>query len=283
MLTDPADRCLLFGASGRLGRLCAALLRERGVAFGTLARNGDLQYGGSRVGNLHQADIPSGRHLVIDASIDHGSLEAMLALETAKHAFLERLHARAGLAGLVAFSSGVAEFDESLIRTEWHRRYRQAKLHLERWAGGLSVPAYCPRLFVVIGAQSFTAPTTGWVDVVRQACGSSSVGMGAPDEPRSWVAEAYLGALLHAFLDAPERVLPATPLNGTFSLAQVARLTAQWQGKVVEFEHRTTTSWLSVPYVSRVAPWMAAEYSLEAVLSPLVREYAASLRSGRSG
>ena len=275
MLIQPDVKWLLFGASGRLGKLCAESLGARGVPFGRLSRNGDLAYGGSRIGNIQESEPPPGRYAVIDASIDHGSLAAMSAHEDAKSAFLERLHSRGGLAGLVAFSSGVAEFDDALIKTEWHRSYKRAKLRLEGFASRLSCPAYCPRLFVVIGPRSFEAAATGWVDVVRQACDGTRVGMGQPDEPRSWVAEGFLERQINRFLDAPGEARPATPVNGTFSLGLIARFAAQRLGREITIERREVAGWLSVPYVSSVAPLTAPEYSLEAVLSPLVARYAA--------
>jgi len=165
-----------------------------------------------------------------------------------------------------------------LIKTEWHRCYKRAKLRLEGFASRLSCPAYCPRLFVVIGPRSFEAAATGWVDVVRQACESARVGMGMPDEPRSWVAESFLERQINAFLDAPGEARPATPLNGTFSLGLIARFAAQQLGREIAIERRDVAGWLSVPYVSRVAPLIAPEYSLDAVLSPLVARYAAGLR-----
>ena len=279
MLNQPGIRCLLFGASGRLGTLCTELLSARGVPFGGLLRNGDLAYGGSRIGNLHDVEPPPGRYAVIDASIDHGSLGAMSAHEDAKSAFLDRLNSRGGLAGLIAFSSGAAEFDDALIKTEWHRCYKRAKLRLEGFASRVSCPAYCPRLFVVIGPCSFKAAATGWVDVVRQACETTRVGIGMPEQPRSWVAESFLKREINAFLDAPGEARPATPLNGTFSLGLIARFAAQQLGREITIERRDVAGWLSVPYVSRVAPLTAPNYSLEAVLSPLVANYAAGLRS----
>jgi hypothetical protein len=278
MLNQAGSRCLLFGASGRLGKLCSELMSARRMPCGSLLRNGDLVYGGSRIGNIHEVEPPPGRYAVIDASIDHGSLAAMSAHEDAKSTFLERLNSRGGLAGLLAFSSGVAEFDDALIKTEWHRCYKRAKLRLEGFASRLSCPAYCPRLFVVIGPRSFEAAATGWVDVVRQACESARVGMGMPDEPRSWVAESFLERQINAFLDAPGEARPATPLNGTFSLGLIARFAAQQLGREIAIERRDVAGWLSVPYVSRVAPLIAPEYSLDAVLSPLVAKYAAGLR-----
>jgi len=279
MLIPPGSRCLLFGASGRLGKLCSELMSARRVPFGRLLRNGDLEYGGSRIGNIHEVEPPPGRFAVIDASIDHASLAAMSAHEDAKSAFLERLNSRGGLAGLLAFSSGVAEFDDALIKTEWHRCYKRAKLRLEEFASRLSCPAYCPRLFVVIGPRSFEAAATGWVDVLRQACDGTRVAMGQPHEPRSWVAEGFLGRQINAFLDAPAEARPATPVNGTFSLELIARFAAQQLHREITIERREVAGWLSVPYVSRAAPLIAAEYSLEAVLAPLVAKYAAGLRA----
>ena len=221
---------------------------------------------------------------MIDASIDHASLERMQSFEDVKFSFLESLVRRGDLGGLLAFSSGVVEFDDAHICTAWHRRYKQLKLRLEGFAASLACRAYCPRLFVVIGPRSFEAPATGWVDVVRQACRGASVGMAKPDEPRSWVAESYLRVQLDRFLDgngaedggAP---LPGTPLNGAFTLGGIARFAAREMGRQIAIEPREVAGWLMVPYVSRSAPVVAPEYSLERTLSPLVAQCAAELRS----
>lgn len=278
MLNQSGIRCLLFGATGRLGTLCSGLLGSRRVPAGTLMRNGNLMFDGSRIGNIHDPEPPPGRYAVIDASIDHGSLQAMSAHEEAKSTFLERLNSRGCLAGLMAFSSGVVEFDDALIQTEWHRCYKRAKLRLETFGGRLSCPAYCPRLFVVIGPRSFEAAATGWVDVVRQAGKGSCVGIGSPDEPRSWVAESFICDQIGAFLDAPAQARPATPLNGTFSLGLIARIAARQLGREITIEPREVKGWLSVPYVSRAPPSIAPEYSLEAILAPLVARSAGGSR-----
>jgi len=258
--------------------MCADLVTERGTPFGSLHRNGNLFFAGSGVGHIDLGTAAPGHYMVIDASVDYTSLEHMEAHEDAKLTFLEMLSKRGDLAGLLAFSSGVVEFDDAVIKTEWHRRYKRLKLRLESFVQDLSCPAYCPRLFVVIGPYSLKVATTGWVDVMRQACAGARVGMAMPGEPRSWVAESFLIAELSRFFDAPGEARRTTPLNGTFCLGEIARFVAEQQNRPIILEPREVPGWLSVPYVSRETPVEAHEYSLGHVLAPLVAAHVASLR-----
>lgn len=270
MLNPVGAKFLVFGASGRLGGLCADLLTARGFSFGNLQRNGDLLFAGKRLGDLREGMDDRGRYWVVDASIDYSSLQNMAAHEDAKLAFLQQLNSRGDLAGLLAFSSGVTEFDDVLINTEWHRRYRQLKIRLERFVSQVSCPAYCPRLFVVIGPRSFEVSTTGWVDVIRQVCAGNLVGISAPKEARSWVAESYLRTELTRFLTSPLAVRPSTPVNGTFCLGDIARVVAAKLHRTIEIEPRDVSSWLSVPYVSSAAPAKDFDADLVQILAPLV-------------
>jgi hypothetical protein len=280
MLNSPGGSCLVFGAGGRLGGLCTEVLAEAGVPYGTLQRNGDLMFADARLGSLHESP-PPGRYAVIDASVDYASLENMTAHEDAKMAFLEALRSRGDLAGLVAFSSGAAEFHDACITTEWHRTYKRLKRRLEGFAGRLTVPAYCPRIFVLIGPRSFQVATTGWVDVIRQVCAGTTVAIGAPSEPRSWVAEALLRAELTRFFAAPSEPRCGTPLNGTFCLGDIARFAAGRLQRAITIEPRAASGWLSVPYVSREPPLPAPDLSLDSILAPLVASHAATLRPSR--
>jgi hypothetical protein len=276
-----ATKYLVFGGSGRLGGLCAELLSEHGVTYGSLRRNGDLVFAETIIGNIHHRLPAPGRYLVIDASVDYASLQRLVVHEDAKFAFLQALNERGDLRGLLAFSSGVLEFDDVHIKTEWHRQYKQLKLRLETFVENLACPAYCPRLFVVIGPRSFAVTTTGWVDVVRQVCGGNRVGIATPSEPRSWVAEGYLRAqLARFFFEAPGESLPSTPLNGTFCLGDIARFVAEMLNRPVTMELRDVPGWLSVPYVSHVPPAIRSGYALEEVLAPLVAAHMARVDAG---
>jgi hypothetical protein len=279
MLNSPGTRCLLFGASGRIGGLCAELLTERRIPYGTLRRRGDLVFTGEHLGNLYRGVPAPGRYVVIDASIDYASLERMVAHEHAKLAFIRALDTRGELAGLLAFSSGVVEFEDDDITTEWHRRYKRLKLDLEAVARGLSCPAYCPRIFALIGPRSFRVTTLGWVDVIRQVCSGTSVGIGAPSEPRSWLAEDFLQAQLARFFETPGEQLRPTPVNGTFCLRDLAHFTARHLSRSIVIEPRAIGSWLSVPYVSRVPSVTADGCTLEKVLTPIVTAHMDSLKA----
>lgn len=276
-MPTPAPKYLLFGERGRLGGLCAEVLVECRIPFGTLQRSGDLMFAGECLGNIHRGPAVPGRFSIIDASIDHSSLERMIAHEDAKLAFMEALEARGGLSGLVAFSSGVVEFDDANITTDWHLRYKHLKLRFEAFAQNLSCPAYCPRLFVVIGPRSFRAVTTGWVSIVRQACVGGRVAIAAPAEPRSWVAETYLREVLARFFEAPEEYRPSTPLNGTFCLGDIARSVAGQLKRSIVIESCDAPGWLSVPYVSHVQPAISPGYALDKILAPLAAVYAADV------
>ncbi len=278
-MPTPAPKYLLFGDRGRLGGLCAEVLGERGIPYGTLQRSGDLMFAGACLGNIHRRPAAPESFLIIDASIDHSSLDRMIAHEDAKLAFLEGLEARGELGALVAFSSGVVEFDNSQIKTDWHLRYKHLKLRLESFVQSLSCPAWCPRLFVVIGPRAFRAATTGWVSIVRQACVGGRVEIAAPTEPRSWVAETYLREVLARFFDAPQEYRPSTPLNGTFRLGDIARSVARQLNRSIVIESCHAPAWLSVPYVSQAQPATGAGYDLEQVLAPLAAAYAASVGS----
>lgn len=277
-MTDPGStRYLLLGGSGRLGRLCAAQLALRGIEYGTLQRSGELMFAGKSIGSLRSGPAGSGGYVVIDTSVDYGSLQRLVSHEDDKFAFLTELQARGGLAGLLAFSSGVVEFADVHIKTAWHRVYKRLKKRLEELAGSLQCPAYCPRIFVLIGASSFAVPTTGWVDVVQQVCAGDRVGIGAPDEARSWVAEDVLSAEVGQFFDSPGAPRPVTPLSGVFSLGEVARITARQLGRAITIEAREMEGWLDVPYVSTASVQTQSALSLASVLAPLVARHWAAL------
>jgi hypothetical protein len=274
-----APKYLLFGDRGRLGGLCAEVLAECRIPYGTLQRSGDLMFAGACQGNIYRGSAAPGHFSIIDASIDHSSLDRMVAHEDAKLKFLEALEARGDLGGLVAFSSGVVEFENAQIKTDWHLGYKHLKLRLEAFAQSLSCPAYCPRLFVVIGPRSFRAATTGWVSIVRQACVGGRVEIAAPTEPRSWVAEIYLREVLARFFEAPQEYRPSTPLNGTFCLGDIARSVAGQLKRSIVIESCDAPSWLSVPYVSHVQPATSRGCVLDQILAPLAAAYAASVGS----
>ncbi len=276
-MISPITRCLLFGASGRIGSLCAGLLTERGIPYGTLGRHGELEFNAESLGNLHRGPPPRGRYFVIDASVDHASLERMVAHERAKQAFIRSIDARRELAGLMAFSSGAVEFDDADITTDWHRRYKRLKLDLEALVRGLGCPAYCPRIFALMGPRSFRVTTIGWVDVVRQVCSGSRVAIGAPSEPRSWLAEDCLRAELTKFLEAPGNPLRSTLVNGTFCLRDVAEFTAAHVGRRIVIEPQYVGGWLRVPYLSGESP--TPGYSLDRVLTPVITAHIASLEA----
>jgi len=277
MLIFQDTRCLLFGAGGRIGSLCATLLRERSIPYGTLSRHGDLTFDGKHLGNVHSSDPQHGRYFVIDASVDYASLEQMVDHERAKQAFIHALDARRELAGFVAFSSGAVEFDDADITTEWHRRYKRIKLDLEALIEGLDCPTYCPRIFTLMGPRSFRVATSGWVNVMQQVCSGAKIGIGAPRELRSWLAEDFLWAELIKFFESPGKPLSATPVNGTFCLREVAEFTAAHIGRSIVIESRCVGSWLRVPYVSRESA--APGYTLAHVLTPVIRAHMASLEA----
>lgn len=273
MLTSPGVTCLLFGASGRIGSLCAELLTARGIPYGTLSRAGELVFKGESLGNLHRAPRARGRYFVIDASVDYTCLERMVAHEHAKLSFIRALEGRGELAGLLAFSSGVVEFEDEHITTEWHRRYKRLKLDIEEVVRSLSCPTYCPRIFALIGPRSFRVTTLGWVDVTRQVCRGTRVGIGAPGEPRSWLAERSLLAELARFFDVPGAQLRRTPVDGTFCLRDVALFTARHLNRPIMIEPHAIGGWLSVPYVSHEPAVTVDRWPLEKVLAPIVSAY----------
>lgn len=242
---------ILFGASGRIGRICVKTLNDLGKTFATVSRNGDIFYKNKIIGNyLNENLFGWQKSLIIDASIDYSSSSNLSIFEKSKRTFLQRLDAHGSLSGVVGFSSGAVDFLDEEIISDFYLNYKKEKLKLEKLLFELSCPVYCPRIYTLIGPESFKLKTIGWVDVITQAMSQDTVAIGDDLEMRTWVSEDLIQNQLKDFLVNPRGKWLTTPVSGIFNLGQLVEIISKNKHKSIRIIKIECMKWLSVPYVS---------------------------------
>ena len=237
-----ADAALVFGASGRLGKVMLDGLRELCIAPIIASRQ-------MLADHLANGDLPAlpARVLLVDASIDHADMRGH---EAAKQALVADIALRHEIALAASFSSGVVDFDDALITAPSYRAYKQVKLDNLAFYRSLGARLFHPKIYTLIGRHSFAVKTTGWVQVLEQASVTDGVAIAHPSEPRTWVAEHCVQQLFASFVRGAATECLYAPACGTFRLADIVAWCGQRRGHQVAVRAGQATPWLKVPYVA---------------------------------
>lgn len=249
-----SNNILLFGAAGRLGRISTKALQTKGIKPVCYQRGLGFKINSRITCDVDNPSALTGEWLVIDASVDYSSPAAFIDWESKKRQFVKMLYNSGRLHAYVSFSSGITEFDRSLIDDSFKEIYRREKQNLENFVTNLLVPAYCPRIFTLIGRETWNFGRVGWVEVAKQIMQSGYAGVGFPDEKKSWVAETTIEKQLGDFVSGP---VPwnfgvITPLDGIFTLRNIAEITATFFSKAYELEPLEIQRWLLTDYLSSI-------------------------------
>lgn len=223
---------LRFGTSGRLAGICRtatatafpdwpAVALTRGGEF--VRDDGADRYGScDAVVDAH----PDEQFLVIDASVDHGSSQALAVHESFKRDCIAALGRRALLWRCVGFSSGIAMVEAARIRSSAPHmlEYRRQKLLQEELFAAVACPVFLPRLFTLVGPRTFSGRAAAWAQVLQSRLGrADGVVLNEPHARKAWASEFEVFRRLLSFLagERPESV--TGPLvQGDFTLHEIA-------------------------------------------------------------
>jgi hypothetical protein len=244
---------IIFGSSGRLGRLAIQILKKKSIEFYVLSRKGDITNGIEKIANIYDesATIPF-KHCLIDASIDYSSIDNMVHFESIKRKFIYSQYLKGNLIKIVAFSSGAVEFDDANFKNNFYLIYKKEKNILENFLVSLNgTQTYCPRIFTLIGKESYKVKTVGWVNIVDQVLSMNCVRIGKFDKEKTWVSEDLVSKKIDDFISDTKNYGVSTPFSGIFTLKEVAIQSAFILNKNIEFKFYENDTWLSVPYISK--------------------------------
>lgn len=242
---------VLLGATGRIGRIVASAAAKANFPIGRVDRTGVVSVEGAACGNIWDPKFSLGCQVhFADCSIDYSSLENMASFENRKRALVLNLAERGILTSFLTISSGAVEFDDRLIQSNFHLEYKRQKLATESLAKMLGDRAYCPRVYTLIGPETFKVKSVGWVNVVAQCLAGERVTIDVRNEPRSWVAEKILSGRIAEWLLGQSQPTVETPTSGVFYMSQLIDYMAVRLKRHIEAAAIPMAGWLTVPYVA---------------------------------
>jgi|GEM_PF-2456146 len=257
---------ILFGSTGRLGRILAQTLFELEIESRVITR----QVLKTFIHSGHFDNIPlSTRLLIADASVDYASIESLRQHEQDKQRLIRYLAINYPLMGVASFSSGVMDFDNSLITNPFYIAYKETKLANLAFFKSLDIPLFYPKIYTLIGPESYRVKSTGWVDVFEQASRLYHIEIGTPEDPRSWVSEETIRVIFERFLRGVISSYIDAPVNGVFRLSDIVEFFSQFRRLTLEIVPKVIRPWLLTHYI---APHPDCYYDddLEAVLTRLL-------------
>lgn len=184
--------------------------------------------------------------IVVDASIDYSEMRKH---EADKHALISRIAKRSRIELIASFSSGVVDFDSSLISNPFYHDYKRIKQDNLAFFRLFDVRLFYPKIYTLIGSNSYMVKTTGWVQVLDDAL-RGSVSIAHPWEPRSWVSEDCVRRLFAEFVVGDRLDYLDAPVCGTFHLADIVAFAENRRQKQVAVRKGQATAWLNAPYVA---------------------------------
>jgi hypothetical protein len=169
---------------------------------------------------------PGEAFLVMDASVDHGSSEALVVHEKFKRDCIATLARRGLLWRCIGFSSGIAMIDAGRVRpSATHMlEYRRQKLLQEELFATLKCPVFLPRLFTLVGPRTYASQNAAWAQILRHRLDrTTGVVLNEPHARKAWVSEFEVWRCLLRFLAREQPVSVTGPLVlGDFSLHEIA-------------------------------------------------------------
>ena len=244
---------LIFGASGRVGRVVLSGMNEedvllrvkRNLCFSASAFKGEM--------NLDSIfeEYPNSMISVLDFSVDYTGIDEMKAHELSKREIITRLKRAEKLSSYVGISSGAVQFNDDLIQDLFYKEYAVSKKQQLLFLQSLNVPFFFPQVFTLIGPISFMNKKIGWVDVLESALVSEVVEIGDPFEKRSWVSESALKEAIFNFLKSPNGGTALPIVEGDFCLYDIAQYAKERINSLnFKIVKKPTRKWLNVPYVN---------------------------------
>lgn len=262
-MTEPAATvALLFGGTGRLGRVMRRALDALGIDTLAIGREALSRYLDDGV----PPPLPP-RLMLVDASIDYANLRGH---EADKQAMIADIARRHEIELVASFSSGAVDFDDALITNPSYRDYKRVKQDNLAFFQSLGARLFYPKIYTLVGPSSYAVKTTGWVQVLDQATNEGAVSIAHPHEPRSWVSERGVERLFASFATGERPDYLGAPVSGTFRLADIVAFCDARHGRKVAIGPGQATPWLRVPYVAPEPDRVGADdCDLQATLASL--------------
>jgi hypothetical protein len=188
-----------------------------------LAEDGQVEW--SSVEAVLQAH-PKANVLVLDASVDHSSVAALIAHENFKRDSISTLNSQERLWRAVGISSGITLIDTARIQpAATHMlEYRRQKLAQGALFGNLYCPIFLPQLFTLIGPITYAGQSAAWAHILKarlQRAGTFV--LNEPHAGKAWASEFDVLRRLLDFLSAQVPANDTKPLvSGVFTLAGIA-------------------------------------------------------------
>lgn len=243
---------ILLGSTGRIGRLVASLCKMQQHQLAVADRRGDVFLDGRLIGNLWTGLSELGDSISIaDCSIDYSSIPNMQEFEAKKRGLVNGLACEQRLVSYLTISSGAVDFDDALIKSEFYLAYKYEKLRNDDLAAAVGCNSYSPRVYTLIGKESFHRKGTGWVNVIEQCLQKKAVIIDERNELRSWVSEQTLQLEIAKWLRGEGASASLRPISGHFSMGQIVHLMENHLQEAISIGYMKMDGWLSVPYLAR--------------------------------
>lgn len=224
---------LRFGTSGRLAGICRTATRVTHPDCPVVAVTRDADFrredGSAEYKTLDAVmrSHPGKAFLVLDASVDHDSADALVAHESFKRDCIATLARRGLLWRCVGFSSGITLIDAARVRpTATHMlEYRRQKILQEELFLAIGCPFFLPHLFTIVGPRTYARQSAAWAQILRSRMDRKvGVILNEPHARKAWASEFEVLNRLLRFLSANEAMSATGPLvEGDFSLHEIAR------------------------------------------------------------
>ncbi len=227
---------LRFGKTGRLAKICetATKLVFTSATFFNVNRAGEFvaehdvtcQTKYSTIEALLCAHKQE-KLILVDASIDHSSIENMVIHEVFKRNLIDKLNEQKALFKAIGFSSGITLIDSNRIRTSaiHMREYRIQKIEQEVLFESIHCPVFIPNIFTLIGPITYTTQGAAWAQILKARVErSSGIILNEPNSKKGWTSEFKIFRSLINFLATDSPLSTQGPLLcGDFSLSEIAK------------------------------------------------------------
>lgn len=223
---------LRFGTSGRLAGICRTATRITYPECPVIVANREGSFrpenGGEKYETLEAVlrSYPTEPVLVLDASVDHTSPEALVTHEVFKRSCVTLLEKQGRLGRCVGFSSGIAAVDATRIKpSATHMlEYRRQKLLQEDLFATLGCPVFLPQLFTLVGPRTYARQCAAWAQILRSRLDrAADVVLNEPHARKAWASEfQVLRCLLRFLSNARPRNVTGPFTQGDFTLHEIA-------------------------------------------------------------
>lgn len=224
-----------FGKSGRLAQICEKTLKltYANAMIYNVNRDGKFtsdSYDGRPVTqNSVEALLkayPEYKCIVVDASVDHSSIQALITHETFKRETIATICRYGVLDRTIGFSSGITllEVNRILPDAVHMLEYRRQKLAQQEQFLNLPCPVFLPRLFTLVGPITYAVQGAAWAQVLKARLKrETGTVLNEPQARKAWTSEFQVTRAVLNFLAEPTPISTMeTIVSGEFTLAQIA-------------------------------------------------------------